>query len=767
MRAGAVTRALRVIESHPEFVRWRNPLPALDSGECTVEFEFGVDLRPQWAEAGASPSGVRPVEAVTVRFAADYPNSAPDFRLRPDFPRTFPHLQPGRADQPPKPCLVLGSETNLFRRLGVGGMLAQLSGWLHKAAHDRLNDDPTAWEPARRDHVDDHVVVRLEDVQALTAGRHTWAYRSAAYASWRLRGLPHVHQLMLRPQAVMLTPEFWAGLVQHESGNGLCGGQTLCVVLAPPTSAGGSPFVVDRYRPDTVHDLTTLRTALADWRCAEAFDSLVSSINLHLGRSKRKEVRHPIPMAILVNVRRPRALAGTRSSIETMAYVLELDLRDGTALNDRSAVRLAAVIEQTSARLLQRFNQQATDRPTLGWASVGCGSLGSKIATLAARQGRAPSVLIDPEFQEPHNYARHALIPNTATAPNLLPVVKATALEDQIARLQQVASAWPVPVEIVLADAGLRGKLCKAADWLLVNTTASVQVRNALAEAGKRFSLPRIAEGALLGAGRVGYWAVTGPDHNPDCGELFVQATQRFGEEPGIADAALSVETQLETIRTGMGCGSETMPVTDATITQHAAAMATSLLRLHEHGLPQDGRIWIGHQSSDGLGVQWSSQSVPAFVRVPLESRDTQPWTLHLSSEVVTRIEEEVRAHPATETGGVLWGCVNEALGAIYVVDLLDAPPDSKRTASSFELGTEGLESLKADRTRKTHGHLHCVGTWHSHLRPCGPSAQDREVARTVAEASDHANALLIWTPDGFVGLLADAAGSHPFIPRE
>lgn len=766
MRAAAVTRALRVIESHQEFVRWCGPLPALDSGECTVEFEFGVDLRPQWAEAGASPSGVRPVEAITARFAADYPNTAPDFRLRPDFPRTFPHLQPGRADQPPKPCLVLGSETNLFRRLGVGGMLAQLSGWLHAAAHDRLNDDPSAWEPARRDRVDDHVVVRLEEVRALPAGRHTWAYRSAAYASWRLRGLPHVHQLMLRPEAVMLTPEFWAGLVQHENGNGLCGGQTLCAVLAPSKPAGGSPFVADRYRPDTVHDLATLRAALSDWRCAEAFDSLVSSINVQLGRIKRKEVRYPIPMAILVNVPRPRDLAGTRSSIETMAYVLELDVRNGTVLNDNSAVRLAAVIEQTSATLLQRFNQQAIDRPTRGWASVGCGSLGSKIATLAARQGRAPSVLIDSEFQEPHNYARHALIPSTASAPNLLPVVKASALEHQIACLQQRAAAWPVPVEVVLQDPALLGKLRKAAEWLLVNTTASVQARNALAEAGQRLSLPRIAEGALLGAGRVGYWAITGPDHNPDCGELFALATQRFGEETGIAEAALSVKTQLETIRTGMGCGSETMPVTDATITQHAAAMTTCLMRLHEDGLPQSGRIWIGQQSADGLGIQWGSHSVPAFVRVSLENNDTHPWTLHLSSEVVAKIEEDVRAHPSIETGGVLWGCVNEALGAIYVVDLLDAPPDSQRTPSSFKLGTEGLDSLKADCTKKTHGHLHCVGTWHSHLRPSGPSTQDYQVARTIAEASDHANALLIWTPDGFVGVLADAATIYSFIPR-
>lgn len=765
MRTSALARALRVIENHPEFIRWCEQVPNPGDGEYALDFEFGIDLRPQWAQSGLSPSGVRPVEIVTVRFADDYPNTAPEFRLRADFPRTFPHLQPGPAEQAPKPCLVLGSETNLFRRIGVGGMLAQLSHWLHAAAHDRLNDDPATWEPARRDRVDDHVIVRLDEVQALPGGRHTWAYRSAIYGSWHLRRDLRLHRLMPLRESVKLTPEFWAGLVQHQSGHDICGGRTLCVILAPSPS-GAEPFVADLYRPDSVQDVATLRVALNDWHCVEAFDSLLSSINQNLSRTKRNEVRHPIPIVLLVNVSRPRPLAGTRSSIETMAYVLELNVREGLPLSESSPVRLAAVIEQTSAALLQRFNQQATDQVTRGWATVGCGSLGSKIATLAARQGRAPSVLIDPEFLEPHNYARHALTPGDPKAPNLLLSLKAPALEYEIARLQQKAVAWPMPFEMALADPEKRLKLCKTSDWLLVNTTASVTVRNVLAMTGKQFALPRIAEGALLGAGHVGYWAVTGPDHNPDCGELFAQATHLFGETPGVAEAALSVKSQLDTIRTGMGCGSETMPVSDATITQHAAAMATSLLQLHKEGLPQAGQIWIGLQSLDGMSIQWGSNPVAPFLRVSLDTDDHNPWTLHVAAAVVEKIEADVRFHPTTETGGVLWGCVNEAIGAIYVVDLLDAPPDSKRTATSFELGTHGLEAVKAHRSSQTHGHLHCVGTWHSHLLPSEPSSQDRQVARTIAEAGSHANALLIWTPNGFVGLLADVESINPTIPR-
>lgn len=758
MRAGALTRALRVIESHPEFVRWREPVEAGGAGAHAACFEFGVDMPPQWAADGASPTGVRSVEPIEVWFPDDYPNTAPDFRLRLDFPRCFPHLEPGTLDEAPKPCLVRGSETNLFRRLGVGGMLAQLSTWLHRAAHDRLNDDPNVWEPARRDHVHDHVVVELLKVQALPAGRHTFAYRAGAYSSMHVKGGLRFHQLTLLDEPVKLTPEFWAQLTKGRHNNTLSVGRTLCVVLSPDVGREKTPFVDAQYRPDTVQDIATLKAALTDWHCRRAFDNLLSSINHHLTRNPNPKSRRVIPMAILVNVPRPRPIQGTKSSIETLAYILELDFHTGSALIDKTRVRLAAVIEQMSAELLQRFNQQSTQTPTHGWASIGCGSLGTKIATYAARQGRAPKALVDPEWLAPHNFARNALTPDHPNAAHLPPMPKVTALEFELTCLQQKADASPIAIEQVLSDPGQRERLQTLCDWLWVNTTASVGVRNALTAAGEDLKLPRIAEGALFGAGRVGYLALTGSDHNPDCSELFALAVQQFSQAPSLAEAALSEQAQFETILTGLGCGSETMPVSDATVTLHAAGMTTALLDLHEQDLPATGRLWIGEQAPHAMGVQWKGDPVEAFLRVPLKDSGDDVWTLHVAAPVAARIEADVRAHSGTETGGVLWGCVNEALGAIYVVDLVEPPPDSERTATTFVLGTEGLAVQKMERAKKSYGYLHCVGTWHSHLLPTGPSVLDRQVARQIENSSDHANALLIWTPDGYCGLLADNA---------
>ncbi|TDU32561.1 JAB domain-containing protein similar to deubiquitination enzymes [Panacagrimonas perspica] len=764
MRVSALLRALETIERHAEFVRWRAPL-ATSVDEPEVVFDLGVDLRPQWAADGTSPTGVRPVEAITVQFPVDYPNSPPVFRLRADFPRHLPHIQPDPLSLAPRPCLVHGSETNLFRRGGIEAMLAQLVYWLHAAAHDRLNDDPTVWQPARRDLVHDQVVLDLDQARELPKGRHTFAYQSATYTSLNKKGLPRLHRVLLGPESVQLTPKFWNGLKHAELGPAMHQGSSLAVILRPAPLPANAAFVADRYQPDAVHDIASLRVSLTDWRCNEAFDSFLAALNKELPQLEIN-ASYPIPIALLVHVPRPRTVAGTTATTETMAYVIELPKGKGHVLAPNTPVRLAAVLEQTGPKLLQRFNQQDPARATRGWVAVGSGSLGSKIAILAAHQGRAPRFVVDPELQDPHNYARHALRPMSPEAPNSLMVAKVTAVSHEIACLQQPCEPWMSSVELAFSDPARLAKVHTLANWLLLNTTASVMVRNFLTREAHTLHLPRCAEGALFGAGRVGYLALAGPDHNPNPTELFALALQRFGERPSIAEAALSPSAQLDTIHTGLGCSSETMLVSDAAITQHAASMTTALMRLHEGDLPPTGTLWIGEQSDDSMSLTWTNEPVAPFIRVPVEvPPGGDSWMLHISSEVHARIESDVRAHPTTETGGILWGCVNEALGAILVVDVLDAPPDSERSVASFVLRTEGAKQAQQERFKRTHGALYCVGTWHSHLVPSGPSEQDREVARKIAEGGLHANALLIWTPAGYRALIADAMADPSLLP--
>jgi hypothetical protein len=86
----------------------------------------------------------------------------------------------------------------------------------------------------------------------------------------------------------------------------------------------------------------------------------------------------------------------------------------------------------------------------------------------------------------------------------------------------------------------------------------------------------------------------------------------------------------------------------------------------------------------------------------------------------------------------------------------MSAPSDSKRMPENFVLGVKGVQEAIAQYMAATSDTLYCLGTWHSHLRPIGPSAEDYKTATLLAKAQAMMSAMLIYTPDGYRGIFAD-----------
>lgn len=99
-------------------------------------------------------------------------------------------------------------------------------------------------------------------------------------------------------------------------------------------------------------------------------------------------------------------------------------------------------------------------------------------------------------------------------------------------------------------------------------------------------------------------------------------------------------------------------------------------------------------------------------------------------------------------------GCTSARLRTVTVVDLLDAPPDSKRSASLFVLGTHGLHAAIEARHEASGKTLFDVGTWHSHLQDAGPSGTDWNTAAELAAERTPPSILLIATPRRFHALM-------------
>lgn len=78
------------------------------------------------------------------------------------------------------------------------------------------------------------------------------------------------------------------------------------------------------------------------------------------------------------------------------------------------------------------------------------------------------------------------------------------------------------------------------------------------------------------------------------------------------------------------------------------------------------------------------------------------------------------------ETGGVLFGEVDELLKVIWIDEVSGPPPDSVASPEGFLCGTAGVQEMNVEKAKRTSGSVSFIGMWHTH--PLGlpnPSTTD------------------------------------------
>jgi len=367
--------------------------------------------------------------------------------------------------------------------------------------------------------------------------------------------------------------------------------------------------------------------------------------------------------------------------------------------------------------------------------------------------------VIDRADLSPHNAARHGLTP--ASGPMQLPWMgsKAKALADAIEGLRQQADAIARDVIDIVCDKERLRRVLKRKAWAVVNSTASMSVREALGSVTAEARIPRVIETSIFAKGALGLLSIEGPGRNPDTLDLIAEVYALAREDEWLRKVMFGSDDSLTRQPIGEGCGSATMVMPDARISMFAAPMAETISRLQSTCLPDCGRILLGLVATDGIGMSWSDYAVPPTVIVPAEGNGD--WRVRISARAATRIAEEVRQWPGVETGGIVMGRISEAAQCFYVVDILAAPSDSRRAIGEFVLGTDGARRMIADYAESCGYSLFCLGTWHNHLSASGASTTDRKTAAAVGLARLAPSVLLIHTPAGFRALLADSADSY------
>jgi proteasome lid subunit RPN8/RPN11 len=722
--------------------------------DAVVAVQLG--LPNKWMAEGKSPNGVSAIEAVTFSFPQSFPIHSPTVKLRADFDRSLAHVQPGSSGEAVLPCIYDGDIDELLHAQGLWVIVDQVVSWLEKAAMNQLIDPNQGWEVVRRDSLEDIIVADSDYLRGLVNSQKNYLLLVFGYLKinkpklsnslskeYLIYGQVGTHPLKLKELNVLFYE-----MIRAKSSHG----RSLAVIVTPDRLPNGELLIADRYLPESVTDVGSLRERAKECGCYKNFERALSLLEQRLSLLNSSCATFPI--AFVLCARRPFHLIGDSSEIELIPYIFEIGAPKLLGKGNKTPVWSAGHKHAITPKLLQAFSGEQALPANKELALVGCGSLGSKIAIHMARSGAAPSIVIDKKNLSPHNAARHALLPEAIDKDMTWLGSKAKALALAIKGLGQDSKDFNADITEAVHNTKLLQKLFPRETWAVINTTASFPVREALASIEPKKLRSRVIETLLFASGQVGLMTIEGSDRNPNSVDLIAQAYEVMRTSEQLRNAVFVVEDSTPYYATGQGCGSTTMIISDAKISMLAASMSIGIYKMRAEGLPDTGgRILVGTVTDDEMGLNWTHINVPAVHVVPINGNSS--WTIRLSETAHQKILKDCTEHPLVETGGILVGRISETQQAFVVTDVLPAPQDSRRSKYEFLLGTNAVKEMLYEYSSSCNYALYCLGTWHSHLSDSEPSERDLQTAMEIASRQSIPSVLLIKTPVNYCAVSA------------
>ena len=750
-----VADAIGLLKRHPSLVEVGAP-HEVEAGVLEVQVMVQVPLPSRQQQEGISATRVKALEPAWLVFH-DWPALAPRIRLRQDFPLDLPHINPHLAGERVRPCLFDGDPSELLHRFGLGRIVDQLAEWLAKAASGQLIDLSQGWEPTRRDDCPGNLVFEAEEVQTKTPEDGSLLLAEGLYFS---NGGSHLAFLNGFEKAqVNFTQTAASPKISVVMGKAQ-------VIFARGIDENRKPKTVYKYEPETVHDLKSLlERACRLGIDAEALEGALSSYfsqSLMLAPADADPRRwgQGVLAFVVLLVQRPAPVIWTNGrTVEMLPYIVRMLVKPN--LNEPGPREVIVEplwhAEQVSPRLLAMTSGFRPNLPRRKLVFVGCGSLGSKVGMHLGRAGFGHGAgFMDNEQMGPHNTARHALMPSRIPpsypqkAEMMCAAFQNLGYDDAAAHVMDARTFFedPIRFEKVVGDAPA----------LIVDSTASFNVDAAIARCTTLAEQPqaRLVQTSMYARGRAAVLYLEGAGRSCTAQDLKAWLFELCRHDAILRAAIGGDSTDPVRIFVGDNCRSVTMPMSDSVVSRSAALAGHQLEKWLAEGVPDAGTLCFGKVDRSGLAMDWTSieMGATAIVQAPEDGG----WTLRILAPVVELIEQESKAAGRFETGGILIGHVAPQSRTIIIAGVVDAPADSVCTPQRFILGVEGRRGELIIAHEKSLGHLHFVGTWHSHPMGGSHSSVDKASLKLVAKLNEGAPVVsLVWTESGLVGAVGRA----------
>lgn len=355
----------------------------------------------------------------------------------------------------------------------------------------------------------------------------------------------------------------------------------------------------------------------------------------------------------------------------------------------------------------------------------GCGALGSAIAEMVVRAGAASILVVDKGVVTPGILARQRFSSID------IGLAKSTVLCERL-----LAFGLPCLVEghsYDLSTAAL--SRFNSADWdLVIDATASNRVGHRLERelSEKNFGVPIISVSVSASA-QYGSAVVRMPSFRG--GPQSIARQSKLDAFSGHANHPLvkafwPAQEDIEIFQPEPGCSAPTFVGSAADIDHHAGA----LLNI---GLTRTKDLDVDRASMDLTTAPWLSveQSLPATLQFDfhaypefLERRHN--YSIFQSNSAQRGIASEIRRigrtrSPKIETGGLMFGEIDDSHRVVWIDSVSGPPPDSKASEEQFLCGTSGTRRLAQLRNQASGGSSRFIGIWHTHPVSRGRPSND------------------------------------------
>lgn len=740
--AQSIEDVVSLLKRHAAVTRVDDPIQVSKSSYQII-IEVAVELPSRAKASGRSATGVLAREQVIFEFGEWWPSSAPSIGLRKDFPRNLPHINPYKQGDYIRPCVFAGSLTELMHREGFDSLVDQTVDWLSKAAANNLISVAQGWEPTRREGTCGSVVFDADQMVSLLQSDSEIIQLPSFF-----RVINEYKHFIVEINPDNNSPCSHQSREHNDEAGVWTEGRTRTFVAAPPFDEVSQTFpIYGDYQPEEVSGFEDLIARAIHFGIDG--EKLRSALNTFINDSQRKGFSPPggFYMAVILAVQRPLPLISSYGrSVELLPYVIRHRPLPGQKSLKYALVEPALHQQSVSPKVLRDVSGTSLDATNYPLIWLGVGSVGSKVALHLVKAGFGNNLFVDNDMLSPHNMARHGLVesPDSIFIPMKSYLMKRAAValgHSQSRAMFEDAVVWLNSSEMFQEH--LFGKS------LIIDATASLQVLNAACSSEPLTQFDgRYARTALLGGGKLCYLALEGEGRASRIDDLMALLYARCITDIRLRQKINEGTREVDDLFVGQNCSSATTIMADSVISRGATSVAVQLQRWLESGFPATGILALGVEDEVGIGLSWVTASVGVTEVLQTEGG----WEVRVLREVADAIELDAKSWGGDETGGALLGHVYFGRRCIVIGGLVEAPSDSERTPIRFKLGVEGLEEALRQAHADSLGHLHFVGTWHSHPNGGIHSAIDlRTLGNLAAGAQGLPAVSLVWTPAGFI----------------